>query len=110
MRETVKMLAALSNELRLKIFLTLFEDNFCVCELMQILNIDQSRLSHQLRLLRYLGLVETKQEGRWVIYSVPEKIKRKPFLLAIKKKTKLEDGEQERLEELRKARIWQGNK
>ncbi|MBE0460658.1 MAG: winged helix-turn-helix transcriptional regulator [Candidatus Aminicenantes bacterium] len=64
MKRTLNILNALANKTRLKMFLILLQEDLCVCELQKMLNIDQSCLSHQLRLLRYLGLLDTKQKGR----------------------------------------------
>lgn len=84
MREILAILNGLGNEVRLRIFSLLLERDLCVCELQELLKMEQSRLSHQLRLMRYLGLVETKQEGRWVVYSIPEKIRKNPIVRSIR--------------------------
>jgi DNA-binding transcriptional ArsR family regulator len=45
----------------------------------------QSRVSHQLRLLRDSNLVEDKREGRWIIYAIPQRVREdlEPFLRRI---------------------------
>ncbi|MBP1768018.1 MAG: ArsR family transcriptional regulator [Candidatus Aminicenantes bacterium] len=55
---------------RLRILRLLLQQDLCVCELMFILKMEQSRISHQLRILRDAGLVEDKREGRWITYRV----------------------------------------
>lgn len=72
MREAVKILKALSDPGRLRIISLLLRRDLCVCELMFILKMEQSRISHQLRILRDAGIVEDKREGRWIIYGIPE--------------------------------------
>ena len=75
MKEIIKAFKALSEPTRLRIFLLLMERDLCVCELTFVLNMSQSRISHQLRLLRDADLVEDKREGRWIIYTIPQSVK-----------------------------------
>lgn len=75
MKEIIKAFKALSDPTRLRIFLLLMERDLCVCELTFVLNMSQSRISHQLRLLRDANLVEDKREGRWIIYTIPQSVK-----------------------------------
>jgi ArsR family transcriptional regulator len=75
MKEIIKALKALSDPTRLRIFLLLLERDLCVCELTYVLDMSQSRISHQLRLLRDANLVEDKREGRWIIYTIPQSIR-----------------------------------
>jgi len=89
MIKTVDILSGLANENRLRVFLVLLDRDFCVCELQEILNMEQSRLSHQLRILKFYGLVEAKQDGRWIVYSVSEEVRKNPVIQAIKDSTEL---------------------
>ncbi|MCX6572276.1 MAG: metalloregulator ArsR/SmtB family transcription factor [Candidatus Aminicenantes bacterium] len=73
MKEIIKAFKALSDPTRLRIFLLLLEKDLCVCELTYVLDMSQSRVSHQLRLLRDADLVEDKREGRWIIYTIPQR-------------------------------------
>jgi len=75
MKEIIKAFKALSEPTRLRIFLLLMERDLCVCEMTFVLNMSQSRISHQLRLLRDADLVEDKREGRWIIYTIPRIVK-----------------------------------
>lgn len=75
MKEIIRSLKALSDPTRLRIFFLLTQRDLCVCELMYILDMPQSRISHQLRLLRDAELVEDKRDGRWIIYTIPQMIK-----------------------------------
>ncbi len=76
MKEIIKIFKALSDPTRLRAFLLLMKRDLCVCELTFVLDMSQSRVSHQLRLLRDADLVEDKREGRWIIYSIPETVKK----------------------------------
>jgi ArsR family transcriptional regulator len=73
MRNAVKTLKAMADPTRLRILRLLLRRDLCVCELMFILKMEQSRISHQLRILRDAGLVEDKREGKWMIYRVLDK-------------------------------------
>ncbi|MEN6311967.1 MAG: metalloregulator ArsR/SmtB family transcription factor [Acidobacteriota bacterium] len=67
----VKTFKALSETTRLRIMVLLARRNLCVCELMFVLKMEQSRVSHQLKILRDAGLVEDVRKGRWIIYRIP---------------------------------------
>jgi len=70
MKNAVEIFKALSDLTRLRIVLLLMQRELCVCELMFILKMEQSRLSHQLRILREAGLVADVRKGRWMIYRI----------------------------------------
>ena len=78
MEKFVKLCRALSDETRLRIYLLLLKGELCVCELVNILNMEQSRISHSLRILKEAGLVDNRREGKWIIYSAnPKRLKSK---------------------------------
>lgn len=72
MKNVVKIFKALADPTRLRIMLLLRRRELCVCELMFILGMEQSRVSHQMRVLRDAGIAEDVRDGRWIIYRVPE--------------------------------------
>ena len=75
MKEIIKVFKALSDPTRLRIILLLLGKDLCVCELTFILKMSQSRVSHQLRILRDAGLAEDKRDGKWMIYGIPTGIR-----------------------------------
>jgi ArsR family transcriptional regulator len=75
MKKVTRVFKSLSDPTRLRIVLLLLERDLCVCELMAVLEMEQSRVSHQLRILRDVGLIEDDREGRWINYRMPEAIK-----------------------------------
>ncbi len=77
MKKTVKILKALSDPTRLRIVILLLERDLCVCELLFILDMEQSRISHQLRILRDAELVEDIRDGKWIIYRIPREIRQR---------------------------------
>jgi len=82
MKSLVATFKALSDPTRLRIILLLMRRDLCVCELTAVLGLEQSRVSHQLRILREAGLVKDVRDGRWIIYRVPAPVRRGlgPFL------------------------------
>ena len=76
MKDLIRVFKALSDATRLRIVLLLAERDLCVCELVFILKIEQSRISHHLRILRDGDLVEDIREGRWIIYRIPDAIRK----------------------------------
>ena len=65
------VLQALADRTRLKILFALGSgEELCVCDLAHVLGLSVSATSHQLRLLRALGLVRYRTDGRMVYYSL----------------------------------------
>ncbi|MCJ8283498.1 MAG: metalloregulator ArsR/SmtB family transcription factor [Rivularia sp. ALOHA_DT_140] len=61
---------ALSEPLRFKVLQLLKHREICVCDLCDILNVSQSKLSFHLKTLKEANLVCARQEGRWIYYSL----------------------------------------
>lgn len=57
---------------RIRILFVLFEADVCVCDLAQALNMTQSAISHQLKILKQSKLVKSRREGKSVIYSLAD--------------------------------------
>ena len=57
---------------RIKILCALFESEMCVCDLAALLEMTQSAISHQLRVLRQAHLVNYRKEGKVVYYSLDD--------------------------------------
>ena len=57
---------------RIRILYVLFEAEVCVCDLAQALNMTQSTISHQLRILKQSRLVKSRREGKSVFYSLAD--------------------------------------
>lgn len=60
---------ALSDQTRLRILAYLQAGELCVCELLEALKMPQSTVSHHLLLLQNAGLITSRKQGRWVLYS-----------------------------------------
>ena len=70
MQGLIKAIKALSDETRLRILNILLERECCVCEIMQTLNISQSRASRNLGILQEAGFLRAKRDGVWIVYSI----------------------------------------
>lgn len=57
---------------RIRILFVLFEAEVCVCDLAKVLNMTQSAISHQLRILKQNKLVKSRREGKSVFYSLAD--------------------------------------
>lgn len=57
---------------RIRIMCALFEHEMCVCDIAEVLNMGQSAISHQLRLLRASSLVRVRREGKSSFYSLDD--------------------------------------
>jgi ArsR family transcriptional regulator len=72
MRETANILKSLANPTRLRIMHTLMSagHELCICEIMDSLRLPQYHISKHIRELKIAGLVEEREEGRFVFYSI----------------------------------------
>ena len=57
---------------RIRILFVLFEAEVCVCDLAEALNMTQSAISHQLKILKQNKLVKSRREGKSVFYSLAD--------------------------------------
>lgn len=57
---------------RIKILCALFQAEMCVCDIAALLNMTQSAISHQLRVLKQARLVKFRKEGKVVYYSLDD--------------------------------------
>ena len=57
---------------RVKILYALLESELCVCDLAKLMEVTQSAVSHQLRVLKGSKLVKFRREGKTVYYSLAD--------------------------------------
>lgn len=57
---------------RIRILYVLFEAEVCVCDIAQALNMTQSAISHQLRILKQNKLVKSRRDGKSIFYSLAD--------------------------------------
>ncbi|MFC2016710.1 ArsR/SmtB family transcription factor [Chloroflexota bacterium] len=69
MRDLVKVYKVLSDESRLRVLSIILERECCVCEVMQSLEISQSKASRILSTLYDVGFLKLRRDGLWSLYS-----------------------------------------
>ena len=57
---------------RIKILYVLFESEMCVCDIAQLLEMSQSAVSHQLRVLKNARLIKFRRDGKTIFYSLAD--------------------------------------
>lgn len=66
------LFSAFGDPTRVRLLAALAAGPLCVCDLAAVLGMTQSAVSHQLRLLRALGLVRARREGKLVWYTLDD--------------------------------------
>lgn len=72
LNDLMSILKALSDPTRLQIMYLLRNNDFCVCEIMHILNKPQSTVSHHLNVLKNAGILKPCKKGLWIYYTLKE--------------------------------------
>jgi DNA-binding transcriptional ArsR family regulator len=62
----------LGDNTRIMILSALSKTELCVCDICSLLNMHQSAVSHQLKILRLSRLIKSRKEGRMVYYSLAD--------------------------------------
>ncbi len=57
---------------RIKILYVLSQSEMCVCDIAKLLQMGQSAISHQLRVLKQMRLVKFRRDGKTVFYSLSD--------------------------------------
>lgn len=69
-QQTAELFKVLGDNTRVKILYYLLQAELCVCDLTVLVGSTQSAVSHQLRVLRNLKIVQGRKEGKQVFYSI----------------------------------------
>jgi ArsR family transcriptional regulator len=70
--ELAEVFKILADNTRVKILYALLSSDMCVCDIASLLNMTQSAISHQLRILKQARLVKFRREGKAVYYSLDD--------------------------------------
>ena len=57
---------------RIKILYSLFESELCVCAIAELINMEQSAVSHQLKILKNAKLVSCRRVGKTNLYALAD--------------------------------------
>jgi DNA-binding transcriptional ArsR family regulator len=70
--ELAEIFKVLSEPARVRILQALIEEELCVCDIAAVVEMTQSAVSHQLRILRSARLVRSQKNGKMVYYSLDD--------------------------------------
>lgn len=70
--ELADLFKVFGDSTRIKVLYVLFENEMCVYDIARILNMTQSAISHQLRILKQNRLVRFRKEGKNVLYTLAD--------------------------------------
>jgi ArsR family transcriptional regulator len=73
MREILDITKALADGSRLRILMALGGGELCVCQIVALLRLAPSTTSKHMAILRQARLVESRKEGRWMYYRLPDR-------------------------------------
>lgn len=66
----LNLFKVLADENRLKIFIMLLHEDYCVCDIVQFLQLKQANVSKHLMYFRTCHLVESNRYGKWNHYAI----------------------------------------
>ena len=70
MNNLINFFNAISDETRLRMLVLLYNKELCVCEICEILEVSQTKISRHLAKLRDIGLVKDERQNQSVFYSL----------------------------------------
>ena len=77
------MFKIFGDQTRVKILMALENGELCVCDIAAVMNMSQSAISHQLRVLKQSNIVKTRRQGKVVYYSISDDHVKEIFDIAI---------------------------
>jgi len=66
----VGIMESLSDPIRINILELMMNGEICVCDIVKVTGLSQSKISYHIKILKDSGLVSDRQEGRWVYYKL----------------------------------------
>lgn len=72
LQELAQFFKVFGEQSRIRILSALHVRELCVCDLVEILDMNQPAISHQLRVLRAAKIVKSRKEGKHVYYSLDD--------------------------------------
>jgi len=61
---------SLSDPIRINILELMMNGEICVCDIVKVTGLSQSKISYHIKILKDSGLITDRQEGRWVYYKL----------------------------------------
>ncbi|MBR6384827.1 MAG: winged helix-turn-helix transcriptional regulator [Ruminococcus sp.] len=81
--DAAELLKVFGDSTRIRIIFVLCQNEMCVCDIAKLLNMTQSAISHQLRVLKQARLVSTRRDGKTIFYSLCDNHVQKIFYYAM---------------------------
>jgi ArsR family transcriptional regulator len=72
MRELMKITKALADENRIRVLLALREGELCACQITELFGLAPSTMSKHMSILYQAGLVDSRKDGRWIYFRLPD--------------------------------------
>ncbi|WP_108670316.1 ArsR/SmtB family transcription factor [Peribacillus acanthi] len=79
-QEASQVLKLLGDKTRLTMMKLLENNDYCVCEFVEIFKTSQPAISQHLRKLRDAGLVRENRKGQWIFYAINKNHEHYPFV------------------------------
>ena len=70
--EAAELLKVFGDSTRIRIIFVLCQSEMCVCDIARLLDMTQSAISHQLRVLKQAKLIKSRRSGKNIIYSLAD--------------------------------------
>ena len=64
------IMESLSDPIRINILELMMGGEICVCDIVKVTGLSQSKISYHIKILKDSGLISDRQEGRWVYYKL----------------------------------------
>ena len=66
----IGIMESLSDPIRINILELMMGGEICVCDIVKLTGLSQSKISYHIKILKDSGLISDRQEGRWVYYKL----------------------------------------
>ncbi|WP_280771372.1 ArsR/SmtB family transcription factor [Salipaludibacillus daqingensis] len=83
LEEQAQLFKMMNDENRLKILLYLSEEELCVCNIIDLLDMSQPAVSQHLKKLRQASIIQIRSQGQWKFYRLNEDYQHLPLLKTI---------------------------
>ena len=80
---SVNIFKLISDETRMKILISIIDESKSVNEIVRAVNVSQSGISHQLKLLKEGRIVKSERRGKSILYSLDDEHIRQLLLLTL---------------------------
>jgi ArsR family transcriptional regulator len=71
-KRQAEFMKGISDPARIRIVYALKNRELCVCELMKIVDMPQTVVSHHLKVLKYADIITDRRSGKWIYYSLTD--------------------------------------